>query len=144
MNRSAARKTCHRRGLAAPIIEMLNREILSNTNAPYEKCSIREKDKSGVTTGDTTPYQSDFGIPHLDELKSEIQALSLALSRHYNLIRRPDLVKHNMVDAAKRLGRSRSSIYNLIAAGELVRIKEQGRAYITEEEIQRWERANRL
>ena len=97
-----------------------------------------------INTGDTKPSQSDFSIQHLDELKSEVQALSLALSRYNNLIRRPDLVKYNMVDAAKRLGRSRSSIYNLIAAGTLIRIKEQGRAYITEEEIQRWERANRL
>lgn len=71
------------------------------------------------------------------------QPLIEELARLREHVERPDLVKYNVPDAAKRLGRSRSSLYELIKAGELVPVKERGRTYITEEEIQRWERSQR-
>lgn len=58
-------------------------------------------------------------------------------------VQRPDLVKYSIEEAAARLGRSRSSLYELMKAGEIVPVKERGRTFVTEEECQRWERAQR-
>ena len=59
-------------------------------------------------------------------------------------IQRPDLVKYSVDEACERLKRSRSGVYDLMKRGELVPLKEAGRTYLTEEEIQRWERTQRL
>lgn len=69
--------------------------------------------------------------------------MSTELSLLATQVRRPDLVKYSVDQAVKRLSRSRSSLYELIRNGEINPVKERGRTYITEEEIQRWERMTR-
>lgn len=73
---------------------------------------------------------------HTEHLVDEVSRLRVRVER-------PDLQKYTVDEACDRLKRSRSSVYDLMQRGSLVPIKEAGRTYITEEEIQRWERVQR-
>jgi transposase len=79
----------------------------------------------------------------LSPLVVQIGELTDEVSRLRQRIVRPDLEKYSVEEAAGRIKRSRSSVYELMKAGELVPVREAGRTYLTEEEIQRWERTQR-
>ena len=98
------------------------------------------------------------GRSHTREISTDQQALVKALARVVaenvvpladeiarlsTRLQRPDLQKYTVDEACIRLKRSRSSLYALFKSGELNRVNEQGRTYLTEEEIQRWERSQR-
>lgn len=78
-----------------------------------------------------------------DAVARHTEPLADEVARLRHRIQRPDLVKYSVEEAAARLGRSRSSLYELMKAGEIVPVKERGRTFVTEEEVQRWERAQR-
>jgi excisionase family DNA binding protein len=59
------------------------------------------------------------------------------------MLRRPDRVKYTVLEAAERLGLSRSKVFELLKTQELQSVKESGRRLITEEMIERWEREQR-
>lgn len=75
-------------------------------------------------------------VDELDRVRAELRRMSARLER-------PDLQKYSVEEAAERLGRSRSGVYELIKLGELVPVRERGRTYLTEEECRRWERVQR-
>jgi hypothetical protein len=77
------------------------------------------------------------------EMKRDFVAMREEYGALVRQVRRPDRIKYCVAEAGERLGRSRSSLYQLMNAGELSAVKERGRTYITEEECQRWERSTR-
>ena len=89
-------------------------------------------------------YGFAYVISEMRRLNCSLVGIQDEISRLTMEVRRPDRVKYTIKDATRRLGRSRSSLYALIKSREINPIKEQGRTYITEEEIQRWERTNRI
>lgn len=82
-------------------------------------------------------------VAEVARLARAVESMSEQVSRLTTKVERPDLVKHSIEEAARRLGRSRSSVYELIKAGELTPVRERGRTFLTEEECRRWERASR-
>lgn len=77
-------------------------------------------------------------------LNEVVSPLAEEIAELRGRLQRPDLVKYSVEEACERLKRSRSGVYDLMKKGELVPVKEAGRTYLTEEEIQRWERTQRL
>lgn len=76
-------------------------------------------------------------------LDERITPLIDEIARLRTRIQRPDLQKYTIEESCERMKRSRSSIYAIIMAGEITPVKERGRTFLTEEEIQRWERTQR-
>lgn len=78
-----------------------------------------------------------------DAVDRAVAPLADEVARLRSRVQRPDLQKYTVDEACERLKRSRSGVYDLMQRGELVPVKEAGRTYLTEEEIQRWERTQR-
>lgn len=82
-------------------------------------------------------------VEEIRRLRESTELMGQQIARLASRTARPDRIKYSIPEARKRMNRSRSSIYELEKAGELSFVREKGRVYITEEEIQRWERDNR-
>ena len=90
-----------------------------------------------------TDETAELILQEIRALGEKIEAMSAQIARLTAKIERPDLVKRNVNDAAKRLGISRSAVYREIKAGQLESVKERGRRFVTEEACQTWERRQR-
>jgi excisionase family DNA binding protein len=79
----------------------------------------------------------------IEPLQSQIANLQEETRQLRLMLRRPDRVKYTVLEAAERLGLSRSKVFELLKTQELQSVKESGRRLITEEMIERWEREQR-